>query len=84
MAARSNPLTEKQRQVGAFRLSGEVHQWMYDRYSLVCLLTKCGFRSPRVCTAAESAIPNWTGYNLDSDSDGVVYKPDSLFMEAFK
>jgi predicted SAM-dependent methyltransferase len=30
-------------EVGAFRLSGEVHQWMYDRYSLKCLLEKAGF-----------------------------------------
>ena len=29
--------------LGRFRLSGEIHQWMYDRYSLALLLEQSGF-----------------------------------------
>ena len=69
--------------VGRFRLSGEVHQWMYDRYSLARLLTRCGFKKPQVKTAFESDIANWGDYELDV-KDGVVHAPKSLFMEAAK
>ena len=71
-------------QVGRFRQSGEVHQWMYDRYSLVNLLHKCGLEDIRQRTATESYIPNWTSFNLDTEPNGEVYRPDSLFMEAIK
>jgi hypothetical protein len=55
---------------------------MYDRYSLAQLLKEVGFHSPRVCAAAESAIPNFARFQLDTEPDGSVRKPDSLFMEA--
>lgn len=71
-------------QVGRFRKSGEVHQWMYDRYSLAKLLVETGFVEPEVMGPAESTIPNWTTYNLDTDTEGLVCKPDSLYMEAVK
>lgn len=71
-------------QIGRFRQSGEVHQWMYDRYSLTCLLQDCGFEQIQQRTAYDSAIPNWTCFNLDTEPDGSVYKPDSLYMEAIK
>lgn len=70
-------------QQARFRNSGEIHQWMYDRYSLAVLLESCGFRSPQVKTAFESAIPEWTSFRLDGEN-GLVRKPDSLFMEAVK
>lgn len=68
--------------LGRFRTSGEVHQWMYDRYSLGRLLRECGFDDPRQVAADESAIAGWSAYQLDTEADGRVYKPDSLFMEA--
>jgi predicted SAM-dependent methyltransferase len=68
---------------GKFRLGGEVHQWMYDRYSLGELLKACGFRDVKVVRFDESAIPNWNAFGLDA-VDGKVRKPDSLFMEATK
>lgn len=71
-------------QTGRFRLSGEIHQWMYDSYSLGRLLQECGFSEVSVLSAAESQIPNWTDYNLDTEKDGSVYKPDSLYIEATK
>ena len=70
--------------IGRFRLQGEVHMWMYDRYSLARMLDEAGFKEPRQQNAHESAIENWTSYNLDTEPDGTVCKPDSLFMEAFK
>jgi predicted SAM-dependent methyltransferase len=70
-------------EVGRFRLGGEVHQWMYDRYSLSRLLTECGFRQVTIQPAGGSRIPGWNDYQLDA-KDGVVHKPDSLFMEATK
>ncbi len=70
--------------IGYFRQSGEVHQWMYDRYSLSVLLEKCGLEDIVQRTATESYIPNWASFNLDTEPDGSVYKPDSLFIEAIK
>lgn len=68
--------------VGRFRLGGEVHQWMYDSYSLGRLLAESGFSSIRVCQAADSSIKDFVSYSLDTEPDGSVYKPDSFFMEA--
>ena len=70
--------------LGRFRLSGEIHQWMYDRYSLARLLQQSGFGTSIERTGLESAIDNWAQFSLDSDQDGTVYKPDSLWMEAIK
>lgn len=69
-------------EVGRFRRSGEVHQWMYDRHSLGRLLREAGFVEPRVVGASESRIPGWEGFHLDTTPDGAVRKPDSLFIEA--
>jgi len=71
-------------QIGRFRRQGEVHQWMYDGYSLGKLLEETGFRSPVRCTASESQIGNWLEYGLDNEPDGTAYKPGSLYMEARK
>lgn len=69
--------------IGQFRLGDEIHQWMYDRYSLSELLRKVGFTEIKVCIAFESEIQNWDSYQLDV-INGEVRKPDSLFMEARK
>jgi SAM-dependent methyltransferase len=71
-------------QVGRFRRHGEIHQWMYDAYSLARLLRDTGFLNPIRQTATESKIPNWASYSLDNEPDGRAYKPDSLYMEASK
>jgi len=68
---------------GLFRNSGEIHQWMYDRYSLRRALAQAGFANERVCTAAESGIPQFARFELDV-KQGRVRKPDSLFVEAVK
>lgn len=69
---------------GLFRRSGEVHKWMYDRYSLPRLLLQVGFDSPSVCSAYSSQVERWCEYGLDIEPDGTVYKPDSLYCEASK
>lgn len=71
-------------QIGRFRQGGEVHQWMYDRYSLSVFLNKIGFQKVKQCAATESYIPKWTSWNLDTETDGTIYKPDSLYMEGIK
>ena len=70
--------------IGYYRQSGEVHQWMYDRYSLSTLLTNCGLEKVVLRTATDSYLNNWASFNLDTEVDGEIYKPDSLFMEAIK
>ncbi len=70
--------------LGAFRLSGEVHQWMYDRVSLTRLLQDAGFVDIVRLGAGDSAISGFQAYGLDLEPDGSVRKPDSLFMEAVK
>ena len=71
-------------QLGRFRQSGEIHQWMYDCYSLALLLKKCGLENVMQRTATESNIPDWASWNLDTEPDGRIYKPDSIYMEAMK
>lgn len=66
----------------SFRESGEIHKWMYDRYSLGQLLTECGFVEAHACRADESGIPRFNEFHLDTDETGAARKPDSLFMEA--
>jgi predicted SAM-dependent methyltransferase len=77
-------ITDNAAQEIAFRQQGEIHQWMYDAYSLGELLRKTGFSDVRVAAAVESAIANFTSFNLDTEPDGSTYKPGSLFMEARK
>jgi predicted SAM-dependent methyltransferase len=70
--------------IGQFRQSGEIHQWMYDRYSLANLLMQCGFTGIIQRAASSSYIANWETFNLDTEADGTIYKPDSLYIEAIK
>ncbi len=70
--------------IGRFRTSGEVHLWMYDRYSLGRLLEAAGFQEIQLMQAHSSRIPGFDQYNLDVLPDGTVRKPDSLFIEARK
>lgn len=70
--------------VGAFRLGGEVHRWMYDPWSLRRALETAGFTDITHVDAVTSAWPDFASFNLDADSAGLVRKPDSFFMEARK
>ena len=68
---------------GLFRESGEIHRWMYDRFSLQRLLNQAGFVDVKVCNADVSSIPAFNSYELDI-LDNKVRKPDSLYIEAVK
>ena len=68
-------------QAAKFRSQGEIHQWMYDRYSLKILLEKNGFKNAELKTAFESGIANWNSFELDGNPNTKeIRKPDSLFM----
>jgi hypothetical protein len=68
---------------GLFRQSGELHRWMYDRYSLGRLMADCGFEDVHASVAGSSRIPEFAGFGLEI-VDGKERKPDSLYMEARK
>jgi SAM-dependent methyltransferase len=70
--------------IGQFRQGGEIHQWMYDRYSLSILLKKIGLVKITQRTAYDSFISNWISFNLDTETNGDIYKPDSLYIESIK
>ncbi len=76
-----NPTTA---QIAEFRDHGEIHQWMYDRYSIRKLLEDTGFVNCRSCRCDESAIPGLNEFYLDINEDGSIRKPDSIFIEARK
>lgn len=76
-------INEESYNIGTFRKSGEIHQWMYDRYSLGKLLQKTGFQQIVIKTANTSFLSNWSSYNLDTKNDEVRI-PQSLFIEAIK
>lgn len=70
--------------LGRFRMGGEVHQWMYDRYSLAQLMLSVGLRDPLQESALTSRIPGWIDMPLDVLPNRTVRKPDSLYMEAVR
>ena len=56
----------------------------FDYFKLKNLLIKIGFGKITKKNAVESAITNWTSYELDTTSDGLERKADSLYVEAHK
>lgn len=69
---------------GRFRRKGEIHLWMYDRYSLSVILKEIGFTDINVVFAHKSKIANWEEYKILEIEDGKIRKPDSLFIECRK
>jgi predicted SAM-dependent methyltransferase len=76
-------LKSKARVVGEFRLGGEIHLWMYDRFSLPHLLKSCGFSDISVKDAFTSEIADWSLYELDV-KNGQVFDKTSIFVEGVK
>ncbi|MHB9293666.1 hypothetical protein Holit_02793 [Hollandina sp. SP2] len=70
--------------IGKFRLGGEIHQWMYDLYSLERLLRITGFKDITERDTFTSYYENWKWFNLDTEEDGSIYKPDSNYIEVIK
>jgi predicted SAM-dependent methyltransferase len=69
--------------IGRYRLQGEIHQWMYDRFSLKRLLVNTGFINVEVKSPYTSNIPDWQRYKLDMN-DNVIHAPNALYVEAKK
>jgi hypothetical protein len=76
-------LGEKNR-LGKFRLGGEPHLWMYDKYSLSRLLKDVGFNDIKIKTVFESDIPNWNLYELELKNGLTYCTQNGLFIEARK
>jgi SAM-dependent methyltransferase len=70
--------------LGDARKRGETHQWMYDRVSLPTLLRSLGYRDVKVERYDTSSIPCWNRFGLDRNGGSGEYKPESLYVEAFK
>jgi predicted SAM-dependent methyltransferase len=68
---------------GAFRSTGEVHRWMYDRRSLGQALRAAGCRNIELRGPFDSSIPDFVTYELDTVGDR-VRKPGSIFIEGMK
>lgn len=66
---------------GHFRMSGEVHRWVYNHFSLGVLLRESGFDHIRVRTTFKGDIHYFNSYSLDV-AKGNPRQPDSVFMEA--
>lgn len=64
--------------------SGELHRWVYDKYSLEELLSSAGFKDIREEGPFTSQINGWGQFTLDANDDGSVYKQVSLYMECVK
>jgi predicted SAM-dependent methyltransferase len=64
--------------------AGELHQWMYDQYSLGRLLESLCFQDIRRESAQTSRIHGWESFLLDVNEDGTPYKSYSLYLEAIK
>ncbi len=67
-----------------FRQKGELHQWMYDAYSLMKLLEMTNFTGIRKVDAFTSEIPGWDQWQYLDVENGTDRKPHSLFMEGRK
>ncbi|WP_372719101.1 methyltransferase domain-containing protein [Novipirellula sp.] len=70
--------------IGRFRLSGEVHQWAYDRYSISTLLQEANYKNVKICNHGTSQIDNWNDYGLEIDNEGRIIKPDLMIAECTK
>ena len=68
---------------GLFRSEGEIHRWMYDRFSLRELTESVGFVNFNICEATESQIADYASFELDTVGS-LVRKPDSIFIECEK
>jgi len=78
-----NILFGKKYTIGNFRLGGEIHMWLYDRYSLSELLKEAGFKNIKIKSPFDSDIPDWSSHELDV-KNGKAFDPTSLFIEATK
>jgi hypothetical protein len=67
-----------------FRRSGGIHRPRYEGVSLRMLIEQTVLACVKVCRADEYGIPNFPNYHRDTDMEGRVRKPNSLFTEGVK
>jgi hypothetical protein len=61
-----------------------IYSVLAQDFPLGKILCEAGFTDPQVLSAAESRVAGWSSFHLDTEPDGSVYKPDSLYMEAIR
>lgn len=68
------------------RKTGEVHRWMYDRFSFGRLLESHSFGNISIVDFNSSMIENWNIYNFDASKfdSKKAKKPESLYIEGRK
>ena len=64
--------------------TGDIHRWMYDKYTLQKLLLIADFKDVRVESESTGRIPGWPSYCLDTNKDGSPYKRESIYAEGIK
>jgi SAM-dependent methyltransferase len=67
--------------IGNTDRAGILHRWMYDRFSLGCLLRETGFEDIQVQDPLTSGIAGWRDFHLDTEPNGDTYLPFSLYIE---
>lgn len=67
---------------GGAERTGELHQWMYDEFSLKRLLANAGFVDVTMQSKDKSFIKDWDSFKLDITQDRAEYKIGSLYIEA--
>jgi SAM-dependent methyltransferase len=67
--------------IGSTDRAGILHRWMYDRFSAGQALREAGFEDVQVKDESTSGLPGWRDFNLDTEPDGEVYLPFSLYIE---
>ena len=68
------------------RKTGEVHRWMYDRFSMGRLFRDNGFKMVTITEFNKSLIPDWNIYSFDSSKfdQAKQKKPESIYVEGVK
>ena len=77
-------INAKNLEIGNFVNGGEVHKWMYDRYSLSILLNESKFIESKIQSSETSYLINWNEYLYLDVENGKTRKPDSIIIEAIK
>jgi len=72
------------RLLGDARQRGETHQWMYDRFNLMNMLSEVGFVDIQARSWNDSAIKDWAAMGLEVDESGREYQPQSVYVECRK
>jgi SAM-dependent methyltransferase len=70
--------------LGDARKRGETHQWMWDRVNVRAVLADAGFTDISIRSYDVSDIEGWKQTGLERTSDGLEYRPKSLYVECRK